>query len=213
MLQNRSFVLYSMTKISNLHERSAHPDDECIPCHRWRVSHTFDRNRHSYTLFHAEFPCKSFNYLALQFGKEHSHTERRTYVGSLVICFFTSPTSKLSIDCFNAGAMVGFNVISAVSNGGRFIALGLTGSGILTGSSSSSIICGAGFSGSIGLTFECFDSWQPFIFKNSVKSTLFLLQQDQPLYASWKNGTPGWWRHASAKTNKSTQTFEKSRKF
>lgn len=117
-------------------------------------------------------------------------------------CFFTSPTSKLSIDCFNAGAMVGFNVISAVSNGGRFIALGLTGSGILTGSSSSSIICGAGFSGSIGLTFECFDSWQPFIFKNSVKSTLFLLQQDQPLYASWKNGTPGWWRHASAKTNK-----------
>lgn len=158
------------------------------------------------------FPANHSNNWHYNLAK-NTPTQRRTYVGSLVICFFTSPTSKLSIDCFNAGAMVGFNVISAVSNGGRFIALGLTGSGILTGSSSSSIICGAGFSGSIGLTFECFDSWQPFIFKNSVKSTLFLLQQDQPLYASWKNGTPGWWRHASAKTNKSTQTFEKSRKF
>lgn len=138
-----------------------------------------------------------------------------TYVDSFVVCFFISPTARLSIDCFKAGAMVGFNVISAVSNGGRSNALGFTGSGILTGSSSSSMIFGAGFSGSIGLTFECLDSWQPFMFKNSVKSTLFLLQHDQPLYASWKNGTPGWWRHASTKTNnqsKHLQRVENSKK-
>ena len=39
------------------------------------------------------------------------------------------------------------------------------------------------------------------IFKNSVKSVHFFLQQDQPLYASWKNGAPGWWRQASTNSN------------
>lgn len=119
-----------------------------------------------------------------------------TYVELLTFCFWTGAITKLSIDCFNAGATVGFNVISSVSSDGRFISDGLTGSRISFGGSSSTT-AGAGFSGSTGLTFECFDSWHPLIFKNSVKSTLFLLQHDHPLYASWKNGVPGWWRHAS----------------
>lgn len=41
-------------------------------------------------------------------------------------------------------------------------------------------------------TFECFPNMQPFILRNSVKTTLFLLQQDHPLYASWNTGKPGW---------------------
>lgn len=96
------------------------------------------------------------------------------------------------MDCFKADAMVGSNVVSVELNDGLSNALGFNGSGILTGSSTSSITVGVGFSGSTGLTFECFDSWHPLMFRNSVKSTLFLLQHVQPLYASWKNGSPGW---------------------
>lgn len=62
------------------------------------------------------------------------------------------------MDCFKAGAMIGFNVVSAKSNDGLTNALGFTGSGIFIGSSSISSTTLAGFSGSTGLTFECFDS-------------------------------------------------------
>lgn len=103
---------------------------------------------------------------------------------------------KLSIDCFNVGATVASRHVRVVPNDGRINADGLTGSRTISGSGSSTISVG-GFSGSGGFSFECFANSQPFIFKNSVKSTLFLLQHVQPLYASWKNGTPGWWRHAS----------------
>lgn len=62
------------------------------------------------------------------------------------------------MDCFKADAMVGSNVVSVELNDGLSNALGFNGSGILTGSSTSSITVGVGFSGSTGLTFECFDS-------------------------------------------------------
>lgn len=62
------------------------------------------------------------------------------------------------MDCFRADAMVGSNVVSVELNDGLSNALGFNGSGILTGSSTSSITVGVGFSGSTGLTFECFDS-------------------------------------------------------
>lgn len=75
-----------------------------------------------------------------------------------MVDFFVSLTTKLSIDCFRAGATIGFMVMSSESNGGRSNALGFTGSRICGGSGSSSITFGAGFSGSIGLTFECCDS-------------------------------------------------------
>lgn len=109
-----------------------------------------------------------------------SWKEVEIYLELFDTVFLTSLTTKLSIDCFKAGATVGFKAVNFESNGGLSNPLGLTGSGIFS-SGSSSTTWGAVFSGSIGLTFECFDSWQPFMFKNSVKSTLFLLQQDQPL--------------------------------
>lgn len=62
------------------------------------------------------------------------------------------------MDCFKADAMVGSNVVSVELNDGLSNALGFNGSGIFTGSSTSSITVGVGFSGSTGLTFECFDS-------------------------------------------------------
>lgn len=82
------------------------------------------------------------------------------YFGLIDGCFFVSLTTKLSIDCLRAGAIVGFKVTSSALNDGRSKALGLTGSRIFggSGSGSSSITFGAGFSGSTGLTFECFDS-------------------------------------------------------
>lgn len=42
------------------------------------------------------------------------------------------------------------------------------------------------------------------MFRNSVKSVVFLLQHPQPLYASWKTGCPGWWEQESAQ-KQSTQ--------
>lgn len=80
-----------------------------------------------------------------------------TYFEVVLISFGTSGF-KLSMDCFKAGAMVGTRAVSAVLNGGRVKADGLTGS-LITGSGigSSSTILVAGFSGSIGLTFECWE--------------------------------------------------------
>jgi len=37
--------------------------------------------------------------------------------------------------------------------------------------------------------------------RNSVKSELLLLQQDQPFIASWKTGRPGWYWHTSVEKN------------
>lgn len=81
-----------------------------------------------------------------------------TYLVVLVV-FFVSLTTKLSMDCFKAGAMVGCKVVRTEPNGGLFKELGLTGSGSFFGGSSSiTTSFGAGFSGSTGFTFECFDS-------------------------------------------------------
>lgn len=80
------------------------------------------------------------------------------YFELFVGCVFVSLTTKLSMACLRAGATVGFKVTSSASNDGRSKALGFTGSRIFGGSGSSSITLGAGFSGSTGLTFECFDS-------------------------------------------------------
>lgn len=43
------------------------------------------------------------------------------------------------MDCFKAGAIVGFNVVRIESNDGLFKVVGLTGSGIFTGSSTFSM--------------------------------------------------------------------------
>lgn len=80
-----------------------------------------------------------------------------SYFELIVICFLVSLTTILSANCFKAGATIGCKVVNLVSNDGLTNALGLTGSGIFC-SGSSSIIVDADFSGSIGLTFECFDS-------------------------------------------------------
>lgn len=80
------------------------------------------------------------------------------------------------------GDTLGVNVICGVSKGG----LSKIGS-LIRGWAITSIISFdfdlsiVGFSGSIGLIFEWHDFAQPLIFKNSVKSVHFLLQQDQPL--------------------------------
>lgn len=102
------------------------------------------------------------------------------YLEAFDASFFTLLTSKLSIACFKAGAIVGVNLVCAESNDGLGNALGFVGSGVFW-AGSSSMILGAGFSGTAFLTFECFDISQPLMFKNSVKSTLFLLQHVQPL--------------------------------
>lgn len=60
----------------------------------------------------------------------------------------------------------------------------------------------AGFLASGGFSFECFETVQPFMLRNSVKSVHFLLQHDHPLYASWKKGNPGWYLQASTKYTK-----------
>lgn len=88
----------------------------------------------------------------------------------------------LSIDSFRAGATTGVMVMRAVLKSGR------RSFGVLSASmdgrigSGSMISTGlAVTSGSGGFWLECFDCSQPLMFRNSVKSTLFLLQQVQPL--------------------------------
>lgn len=88
--------------------------------------------------------------------------------------------TNLSISSLCAGATVAVISVIGVSTGGLGIA-SLMGALTSTTSFLSSLSSFWGFSGSGGLTFECLDRVQPFMLKNSVKSTDFLLQQDQPL--------------------------------
>lgn len=96
----------------------------------------------------------------------------------------------LSMVCFNAGATVGCMTERGELKSTRSNDELTTGAGIGGGSSTTTTSC-FGFSGSGGFSFECLDTSQPLMFKNSVKSTLFFLQHDHPLYASWKYGMPG----------------------
>lgn len=93
-------------------------------------------------------------------------------MGSSSICFL------------NAGATIGSIVVSGLSQAGRFI-VDRIGLGIFGGGGSSMTTSWLEvFSGSGGFTLECLAMVHPLMFRNSVKSTLFLLQQLQPLYAS-----------------------------
>lgn len=101
--------------------------------------------------------------------------------------------TMLSMACCNDGATDGVICTSGVSKSGRKIDDGAGGFGACPttagGATSSAAVevtsLNIGlfsiFGGSAGLTFECFDCLQPLMFKNSVKSTDFLLQHDQPL--------------------------------
>lgn len=80
---------------------------------------------------------------------------------------------------FRAGATVGCITVSGESMGGRGRASRMGARTSITSSLSDSSL--TGFSGSGGFTFECFAKVQPLMLRNSVKSTDFLLQQDQPL--------------------------------
>jgi len=97
-------------------------------------------------------------------------------------------SAALAARCFSAalrdGTTVHGSCIMGVSSGGR----GAGGSSFLLGTCGEKI-CGsgpgelslAGFSGSAGFTSLWNPRVQPFVLRNSVKSTVFLLQQDQPL--------------------------------
>lgn len=86
--------------------------------------------------------------------------------------------TKLSIRSFKAGATTALTSVMAVSTGGLSMDSLM---GALTSITSSGLSSFGLFSGSGGLTFECFDKVHPLILRNSVKSTDFFLQQDHPL--------------------------------
>ena len=91
---------------------------------------------------------------------------------------FTIICKILSIDCFKDAATIGVIVFNGALKSGLGRADGLGGSGFGGVSTSTGF---STFSGSGGFTLECLETTQPLIFKNSVKSTLFFLQQDHPL--------------------------------
>ena len=99
----------------------------------------------------------------------------------------------------SVGATVRLSSFSGSSSSGRGVSSGclrFSKASKSTGLMFSSIL-GAGFSGSTGFSFECGALEHPGMLRNWLKSVDFLLQQDHPLRASWKTGTPGWCWQAS----------------
>lgn len=183
-----------MTRISFPHEKWASLDDD---------NKLFDLNRPTHKHHHSHHSCTQFQLVLnwkckLKIGYRNEcilYIGEHQYLRSIASLFACKLGSILSIVWINAGATVGCISVKGELKSTRSKEDRTTGDGI-GGGSSITTSC-LGFSGSIGFSFECFDSSHPGVFKNSVKSTLFFLQHDHPLYASWKYGMPGWYRQES----------------